>query len=78
MTFMCEVFHSFPVASEKERAFYGIVQQFGGKLQFREESRNLNTVVLTCEFETLPEAESATEMIRALGEHVEGPMDYGD
>ena len=37
----------------------------------------MGSVCLTYEFDNLEQAEVAAELLRQLGEYVEGPVDYG-
>jgi hypothetical protein len=78
MSFMFEVFYSPPSNSVKERAVTDRVASLGGRLDFREEpGPSGGGVCLTYEFDDLALATKAADVLRHLGEHVEGPADYG-
>jgi hypothetical protein len=79
MSFMFEVYYRPPADSRKESALTAHVSQLGGRLSFREVPENSERgVCLTYEFDGQRQAEIAADALRAQGEHVEGPMDYGD
>lgn len=48
-----------------------------GNITFRE-SDSANSICLTAEFDSWDEANAATAQLCDLGEHLEGPCDYGD
>jgi hypothetical protein len=79
MSFMFEVFYKPPANPAKEAAVTDRVATLGGRLDFREEGdeHGLGGVCLTYEFEDLGRAAKAADVLRQLGEHVEGPVDYG-
>jgi hypothetical protein len=79
MSFMFEVYYRPPANPSKEAAVTDRVAAMGGRLDFREvgDERGLGGVCLTYEFEDLESAAKAAEVLRQLGEHVEGPVDYG-
>jgi hypothetical protein len=76
---MFEVYYQPPFDPSKESALSERVAAFGGRLDFREEAdeRGLGGVCLSYEFEELEQAVKAADVLRKLGEHVEGPVDYG-
>jgi hypothetical protein len=80
MSFMFEVLYKPPTDARRERVLTESVQALGGILSSREEpdSADLGPVALTYEFEELTVAERAAECLRSRGEHVEGPVNYGD
>lgn len=79
MSFMFEVYYKPPMNPAKEAALTDRVAALGGDLDFREEGdeQGLGGVCLTYEFEDLESATKAANVLRQLGEHVEGPVDYG-
>ena len=78
MPFMFEVFYKPPVNPMKEHAVTDRVASLGGRLDFREDpSPSGGGVCLTYEFDDLTLATKAADVLRHLGEHVEGPSDYG-
>jgi hypothetical protein len=79
MSFMFEVYYQAPADRKREARLTDQVGPFGGRLDFREEPESTKgTVCLTYEFDLLDRAEAAAEMLRQAGEHVEGPVDYGE
>lgn len=52
-----------------------VVAAFNGRSDYKEapELGGNHSICLTYEFDALPDAESAADQLRALGEHVEGP-----
>jgi hypothetical protein len=79
MTFMFEVYYRSPADPRKEAALTERVSQLGGHLTYREvPEESGRAVCLTYEFDGQDQAEVAAKSLRAQGEHVEGPMDYGD
>ena len=79
MCYMFEVFYSLPPNESREGALSKTVANFGGHLGYRESiNRDKNaTVCLSFEFSNLKQAEAAATALRGQGEHVEGPMEYG-
>jgi hypothetical protein len=79
MSFMFEVYHHAPSDREREKRISKEAGRFGGELTCREEPdyEHSQAMCLTYEFNDLDSAERAAEALRALGEHVEGPCDYG-
>jgi hypothetical protein len=79
MSFMFEVYYKPPTDPAKEAAITNRVTALGGRLDFREApaERGLGGVCLTYEFDDLERASKAADVLRQLGEHVEGPVDYG-
>ena len=79
MSFMFEVLYKSPSDSRREAAISERVGNLGGRLTYREEPNvEGGPVCLTYEFAGLPEAQEAASRLRSQGEHVEGPMNYGD
>jgi hypothetical protein len=74
---MVEVMYRKPVNSARELAITSCISNFDGQITFREADTG-ETVCLTIEFPSYETAEAATSKLRESGEHVEGPMDYGD
>jgi hypothetical protein len=79
MSFMFEVYYKPPLNPTKEAAFTDRVTALGGRLDYREDANGngLSGICLTYEFDNLDAARRAADTLRQLGEHVEGPMDYG-
>ena len=81
MSVMIEVHYARPADSGREAKYVQQILALGGRLQFREESEitgAANTVCLTYEFDDWNSAERAAIAMRGWGEHVEGPVQYGD
>jgi hypothetical protein len=80
MSFMFEVYYRPPTNPTKEQALTTRVASLGGRLDYREDAgeSGLSGVCLTYEFDDFEMARTAAERLRQLGEHVEGPVDYGD
>lgn len=79
MSFMIEVYYKAPPDSSREERISAEVARYGGQLTFREEpSGHSEAMCLTYEFESRELAQRATALLQSLGEHVEGPADYGD
>jgi hypothetical protein len=76
MSYMFEVYYKPPANPAKESALTSRVVSLGGRLDFREDATGQTGVCLTFEFDDRDMAMNAAEMLRQLGEHVEGPMDY--
>jgi len=79
MSCMFEVYYKPPPNGAKESALTERVTALGGRLDFREETdeHGLGGVCLTYEFDDFASAAKAADALRQLGEHVEGPVDYG-
>jgi hypothetical protein len=76
---MFEVLYKSPPDSRREAAISKRVGELGGRLTYREEpNAGGGPVSLTFEFAGFPEAQEAASRLRSQGEHVEGPMDYGE
>jgi len=80
MSFMFEVLYKSPQDPRREAGISERIGQFGGRLTFREEPDGVGAgpICLTYEFNDLQVAQEAASSLRSQGEHVEGPMDYGD
>ncbi len=80
MSVMFEALYKSPADSRREAAISERVGEFGGRLTYREEPDlgGVGPVCLTYEFDGFPQAQEAASRLRSQGEHVEGPMDYGD
>ena len=80
MAFMLEVLYKSPLDPHREASISERVGTFGGRLTFREEPEagRIEPVCLTYEFSGRTAAEEAASHLRQQGEHVEGPMEYGD
>ena len=80
MSFMFEVLYQSPSDRRREAVISDRIGQFGGRLTYREEPDEVEAgpVSLTYEFGDLQVAHQAASSLRAQGEHVEGPVDYGE
>ena len=80
MSFMFEVMYKPPPDSQREEVLTESVSALGGVLSCREEpdSPEIGAVCFTYEFDDLHVAERAADCLRSRGEHVEGPVNYGD
>ncbi len=80
MSYMFEVLYKSPSDARREATISEYVAPFGGNLTCREEPDviGIGPVCLTYEFDDLGVAEQAASRLRSRGEHVEGPVDYGD
>ena len=80
MSFMFEVLYQSPSDRRREAVISDRIGQFGGRLTYREEPDGVGVgpVALTYEFGDLQVAHQAASSLRAQGEHVEGPVDYGE
>lgn len=78
MTWIFEVYYLPPSDPLRESRIMDIVAAFHGRLDYKEapELDGNHNICLTYEFDALPDAESAADQLRALGEHVEGPGRY--
>ncbi len=79
VTWMFEVYYAAPTDPAREARLLELVRGHGGWLDCREapEVDGSHNVCLTFEFEDLEQALSAARQVRASGEHVEGPGEYG-
>jgi hypothetical protein len=78
MSVMFEVYYRPPADERREEDLTRAVEALGGRLDFRETAdRPGGPIVLTYEFAERDRAEAAARALRARGEHVEGPQDYG-
>jgi len=79
MSFMFEVFCKPPANPTKEAAVSDRVAALGGRLDYREDANDDGPggICLTYEFDDRRLAGEAADLLRQLGEHVEGPVDYG-
>jgi hypothetical protein len=77
---MFEVLYKSPSDSRREATISESVSQFGGNLTCCEEPDVIGAgpVCLTFEFDDLRLPEEAASRLRSRGEHVEGPVTYGD
>ena len=76
MSYMFEVYYKPPSNAAKEAALASKIADLGGRLDYREEATEHTGICLTFEFDDREKATKAVEVLRQLGEHVEGPMDY--
>jgi hypothetical protein len=79
MSFMFEVYYKPPADPVKEAGLTKRVASLGGRLDYREDAQEdgLGGVCLTYEFDDFEMAAKAADELRQVGEHVEGPVDYG-
>jgi hypothetical protein len=73
---MFEVYYRPPTDLAKEADLARRVAEFGGKLDYREDATEHTGIILTYEFDDRDSAMKAADLLRQLGEHVQGPMDY--
>ena len=80
MSFMFEVLFEPSSDPQREAVISDRIGQFGGRLTFREEpdAAEAGPVCLTYEFGDLEVAHQAASSLRSRGEHVEGPVEYGE
>ena len=81
MSYMIEVIYREPRDSGREERIAAAVSPLGGMLTFVEapsSEKASHTICLTYEFSDLQVASNAADRLRTLGEHVEGPSEYGD
>jgi hypothetical protein len=80
MSFMLEVLYKPPSDARRETVISERAGKFGGRLTCREEPELVGAgpVCLTYEFNDFEVAQEAASLLRSQGEHVEGPMDYGE
>ena len=77
MSVMIEIYYRKPADSQRETAINECLANHQGKVTYREDDSN-ETICLTAEFHTRGDAQAASTALRAIGEHVEGPSDYGE
>lgn len=77
MCTMLEIYYKKPEDTDREFRIAEIVKNWNGQITYRE-ADDPTTVCLTIEFATRENANAATDLLRKKGEHIEGPMDYGD
>lgn len=77
MSVMFEVYYRSPADACRERDLATFIETLGGRLDYREPAEQADgPIVLTYEFPDRLRAAEAVGMLRARGEHVEGPQDY--
>jgi len=78
MSFIIEVYYHAPSNLDKEKVIKREIEGCRGSVVYREESdQESEAICLTGEFTDIDSAEAAAVALRAMGEHVEGPQDYG-
>ncbi len=79
MSVMFEVYYRLPTNPVREATLTERVLRLGGRLDYRDETCTdaSQTICLTYEFDDYSAANKAADELRHLGEHVEGPCDYG-
>lgn len=79
MVYVLEIFYRAPTDEQRERRVAACASSHGGRLDYREmPDAPGGPVCLTFEFDALDQARAAAGCLRDDGEHVEGPVDYGD
>ena len=79
MSYMFEVYYKAPPDVQRESRLAEQLSGLGGHLAYREHpDERSDSVCLTFEFDQLDVAEFAAQSLRSQGEHVEGPVDYGE
>jgi hypothetical protein len=76
MPIMFEVYYRSPADIAKEADLTSRVADLGGRLDYREDTTEHTGIILTYEFDDRDDATKAADLLRQLGEHVQGPMDY--
>lgn len=76
MSVMIEIYYPKPAHTLREGSISAHVARQGGRVTFREED-SPDTICLTAEFDSWEAAQAACTVIRATGQHVEGPAEYG-
>lgn len=77
MTVMIEIYYHKPSDPQREAVIGQCLANLEGKVTYREDDSS-DTICLTAEFNSWGKAQAACTALRAKGEHVEGPSDYGD
>jgi len=77
MSVMIEVYYHKPSDPRRETVISECLAGHRGIVTYREDDSN-ETICLTAEFHTRQDAQAASTALRAIGEHVEGPSDYGE
>jgi hypothetical protein len=77
MSVMIEIYYRKPVDLQREAVIGKCLTNLEGKVTYREDDSR-DTICLTAEFNSWEKAQAASAALRAEGEHVEGPSDYGD
>jgi hypothetical protein len=74
------VYFRAPGKRPQEEALTQRVAGLGGRLDHREapQSETSGAICLTFEFDVRDQADAAAQVLREQGEHVEGPMEYGN
>ena len=81
MSTIIEVYCPHPVDPSHEMGLKEQMTALGGRFHFREENAIAAVsehVCLTFEFNNWEDSDHAAGILRAQGEHVEGPCEYGD
>ncbi|MGP0069603.1 MAG: hypothetical protein ACLQGP_39135 [Isosphaeraceae bacterium] len=79
MTYMFEVYYRPPEDPKREESLAERVSHLGGRLDYREVPIEglPGGICLTFEFQEIERARAAADTLRAQGEYVEGPVEYG-
>ena len=80
MSYMFEVYYNQPANPHREAVLNERVVKLGGRFDYREipDTEKPGGICLTYEFDDYNCALHAASTLKQLGEHVEGPVDYGD
>jgi len=77
MSVMIEIYYPKPANTQRERSISAHVAMQGGRVTFREDD-SPDTICLTAEFDSWEAARTACTSLQGVGEHVEGPAEYGN
>ena len=78
MSFAIDIYYAAPEDTAREARIGAQAVASGGHFDWRDlPTEHSRSICLTFDFPGLAAAESAAVAIRAQGEHVEGPYDYG-
>lgn len=81
MSYAFELYYAGPEDEAHNQRLLTSVQPFGGRLTFREPAESQthsDATCLTFEFANHHDADAAAKALRELGQHIEGPFEYGD
>ena len=79
MSFAIDIYYAAPEDTAREARISEQAVAAGGQFDWRDlPTAHSRSICLTFDFPSSAAAESAAIAIRAHGEHVEGPYDYGD
>ena len=79
MSYMIEVYYRVPEDKAREGRLAECASAHGGWLDYPESADRVGgPVCLTFDFPTVEQAQAAADRLRSHGEHIDGPMDYGE